>query len=48
MTFLEVLVKCPSIVKKNTGRPLSNKVGEFEKSNYIDERNEPLFPFDTD
>jgi beta-glucosidase len=33
--------------QKNTGRPLSNKVGEFEKfkSNYIDERNEPLFPF---
>lgn len=32
---------------KNTGRPLSNKDGKFEKfrSNYIDERNEPLFPF---
>lgn len=32
---------------KNTGRPLSNKEGKFEKfrSNYIDERNEPLFPF---
>ena len=33
--------------QKNTGRPLSNNVGEFEKfkSNYIDERNEPLFSF---
>jgi beta-glucosidase len=32
---------------KNTGRPLINKEGKFEKfrSNYIDERNEPLFPF---
>ncbi len=32
---------------KNTGRPLSNAEGKFEKfrSNYIDERNEPLFPF---
>ena len=32
---------------KNTGRPLGNKDGIFEKfkSNYIDERNEPLFPF---
>ena len=32
---------------KNTGRPLGNKEGVFEKfkSNYIDERNEPLFPF---
>lgn len=32
---------------KNTGRPLANKEGTFEKfrSNYIDERNEPLFPF---
>ncbi|TCN59673.1 beta-glucosidase [Flavobacterium circumlabens] len=32
---------------KNTGRPLSNSEGKFEKfrSNYIDERNEPLFPF---
>ena len=32
---------------KNTGRPLMNKEGKFEKfkSNYIDERNEPLFPF---
>lgn len=32
---------------KNTGRPLVNKEGLFEKykSNYLDERNEPLFPF---
>ena len=32
---------------KNTGRPLANSEGKFEKfrSNYIDERNEPLFPF---
>ncbi|MDP2160794.1 MAG: beta-glucosidase BglX, partial [Flavobacterium sp.] len=32
---------------KNTGRPLANKEGVFEKfrSNYIDERNEPLYPF---
>lgn len=32
---------------KNTGRPLVNKEGKFEKfrSNYIDERNDPLFPF---
>ena len=33
--------------QKNTGRPLQNSEGKFEKftSNYIDERNEPLFPF---
>lgn len=32
---------------KNTGRPISNTEGKFEKfrSNYLDERNEPLFPF---
>lgn len=32
---------------KNTGRPLGNNQGQFEKfkSNYIDERNEPLYPF---
>lgn len=32
---------------KNTGRPLLNTEGKFEKfrSNYIDERNEPLFTF---
>jgi beta-glucosidase len=33
--------------QKSTGRPLVNTEGKFEKfrSNYIDERNEPLFPF---
>jgi beta-glucosidase len=33
--------------QKNTGRPLANEEGKFEKfkSNYIDERNEPLYPF---
>lgn len=33
--------------QKNTGRPISNSEGKFEKfrSNYMDERNEPLFPF---
>ena len=32
---------------KSTGRPLNNKEGTFEKfrSNYLDVRNEPLFPF---
>ncbi len=32
---------------KNTGRPLHNTEGKFEKfrSNYLDERNEPLYPF---
>jgi beta-glucosidase len=32
---------------KNTGRPLMNDEGRFEKfrSNYIDQRNEPLYPF---
>ena len=32
---------------KNTGRPLTNTEGKFVKflTNYIDERNEPLFPF---
>lgn len=32
---------------KNTGRPLNNNEGNFEKfrSNYLDVRNEPLFPF---
>lgn len=32
---------------KNTGRPLNNKEGIFEKfrTNYLDVRNEPLFPF---
>ncbi|MBF6640183.1 beta-glucosidase BglX [Flavobacterium sp. J49] len=33
--------------QKNTGRPLANKEGKFEKfrSNYLDVANEPLFPF---
>ncbi|WP_179343997.1 beta-glucosidase BglX [Winogradskyella ursingii] len=32
---------------KNTGRPLNNSEGKFEKykSNYLDVRNEPLYPF---
>ncbi len=32
---------------KNTGRPIQNTDGKFEKftSNYIDVRNEPLYPF---
>ena len=32
---------------KNTGRPLGNKQGKFEKfkSNYLDVKNEPLYPF---
>jgi len=32
---------------KNTGRPLGNNEGKFEKfrSNYLDVRNEPLYPF---
>lgn len=32
---------------KNTGRPIGNKEGKFEKfkSNYLDVRNEPLYPF---
>ena len=32
---------------KNTGRPLGNNIGKFEKfkSNYLDVRNEPLYPF---
>ena len=32
---------------KNTGRPLDNKEGKFKKflTNYLDERNEPLYPF---
>lgn len=32
---------------KNTGRPLQNKEGKFEKfkSNYLDVQNEPLYPF---
>jgi beta-glucosidase len=32
---------------KKTGRPLDNKEGKFRKflTNYLDERNEPLYPF---
>jgi beta-glucosidase len=32
---------------KNTGRPIGNSIGVFEKfrSNYLDERNDPLYPF---
>ncbi|RPD90695.1 beta-glucosidase BglX [Aureibaculum marinum] len=32
---------------KNTGRPIGNKEGKFEKfrSNYLDVKNEPLYPF---
>jgi beta-glucosidase len=35
------------LLQSNTGRPLSNNVGNLKKfkSNYIDERNEPLFSF---
>ena len=48
MTFPRSLGQVPIYYnQKNTGRPLGNKEGNFEKfkSNYIDERNEPLFPF---
>lgn len=48
MTFPRSLGQVPIYYNhKNTGRPLGNKDGVFEKfkSNYIDERNEPLFPF---
>jgi beta-glucosidase len=48
MTFPRSLGQVPIYyASKNTGRPLDNNVGKFEKykSNYIDERNEPLFPF---
>ncbi len=33
--------------QKNTGRPIANSDGKFEKfrSNYLDVRNEPLYPF---
>ncbi|HLT33550.1 MAG TPA: beta-glucosidase BglX [Aquaticitalea sp.] len=33
--------------QKNTGRPLNNTEGKFEKfrSNYLDVRNEPMYPF---
>lgn len=48
ITFPRSIGQVPiSYSHKNTGRPLGNKEGKFEKfkSNYIDERNEPLFPF---
>lgn len=48
MTFPRSLGQVPIYyASKNTGRPLGNNEGKFEKfkSNYIDERNEPLFPF---
>jgi beta-glucosidase len=48
MTFPRSVGQIPIYYNhKNTGRPLGNKDGIFEKfkSNYIDERNEPLFPF---
>ena len=48
MTFPRSVGQIPIYYnQKNTGRPLGNKNGVFEKfkSNYLDERNEPLFPF---
>ena len=48
MTFPRSVGQIPIYYNhKNTGRPLDNNNGIFEKykSNYIDERNEPLFPF---
>jgi len=48
MTFPRSVGQIPVYYShKNTGRPLKNKNGDFEKfrSNYLDERNEPLFPF---
>jgi beta-glucosidase len=48
MTFPRSLGQVPIYYNhKNTGRPLGNKEGKFEKfkSNYLDERNEPLFSF---
>lgn len=48
MTFPRSVGQIPIYYNaKNTGRPLGNKNGVFEKfkSNYLDERNEPLFPF---
>lgn len=48
MTFPRSVGQVPIYYShKNTGRPIANKEGKFEKfrSNYIDERNEPLFPF---
>jgi len=48
MTFPRSVGQVPIYYNhKNTGRPLGNKEGNFEKfrSNYLDVRNEPLFPF---
>ncbi len=48
MTFPRSVGQIPIYYNhKNTGRPLGNKEGKFEKfrTNYLDERNEPLFPF---
>lgn len=48
MTFPRSVGQVPIYYNhKNTGRPLMNTEGQFEKfrSNYLDERNEPLFPF---
>lgn len=48
MTFPRSVGQIPLYYShKNTGRPLMNKGGTFEKfrSNYLDERNEALFPF---
>lgn len=48
MTFPRNVGQIPIFYNhKNTGRPLGNKEGKFEKfrSNYMDERNEPLYPF---
>lgn len=48
MTFPRSVGQLPIYYNhKNTGRPLGNNEGKFEKfkTNYLDERNEPLFPF---
>lgn len=48
MTFPRNVGQIPIFYShKNTGRPISNQDGKFEKfrSNYLDERNEPLYPF---
>jgi beta-glucosidase len=48
MTFPRSVGQIPIYYNhKNTGRPIGNTEGRFEKfrSNYLDERNEPLYPF---
>ncbi|UMY66227.1 MULTISPECIES: beta-glucosidase BglX [unclassified Flavobacterium] len=48
MTFPRAVGQVPIYYNhKNTGRPIGNLDGKFEKyrSNYLDVRNEPLFPF---